>query len=158
MSVPGVSPIKFSASDPIDAHMGGTVTYDGRMPDRKHQVQIMLPRDLVKRVNAIAERRGHVRSQLFHGWAYAAALAATDGRADLLPPVRAWPLGDDPVQVGWSQAAVESKEWTKRIRTAGSSLRGVIHAASNAYIEADGDLLEMPGLFQPVPGGGQTDD
>jgi len=110
------------------------------MPDRKHQVQIMLPRDLVKRVNAIAERRGHVRSQLFHGWAYAAALAATDGRADLLPPVRAWPLGDDPVQVGWSQAAVESKEWTKRIRTAGSSLRGVIHAASNAYIEADGSV------------------
>ncbi len=78
------------------------------------------------------------------GWAKDAALAATLGKGDHLPSIRSVAITEDSTRLRWTQSAEEIKDWTRRIRRSGSSLRAVIHADLQAYVDADGDLLAMP--------------
>jgi hypothetical protein len=130
------------------------MTYDEVMPEPQHRVEVELPRDLADQVSVIARRRGHVLSALLIGWAERAAVAAKHGRANL-PRARSLSKGTDYTRVRWTQSAPEIAEWRRQIRSAGSSLRVVIHAAAIAYVEADGDRLAMPPFWRIAATDGQ---
>jgi hypothetical protein len=81
-------------------------------------------------------------SALVDGWLQHAVWLADAGRADELPArssmePRPGP-GEDWRWLRWSQSAEEAAEWADALHSVGSSVRAVVLACVDAYLEVDG--------------------
>lgn len=118
-------------------------THDRGADGHRRRSQARLPRERVGRFIAKTKEKGHNASQLCHSWELLAARHAKAGRYELVPQHDPIPAGTPLANLQWTQTAEESAECVRLLREADTTVRAVLLACIDAYLDADGDALEM---------------